>query len=71
MTAPRSRRAERIARLAAKRQLAERPMMDGFAAPTLRQIIESEALAPMRGGAADMRHDSLFGDSHKQKELFA
>lgn len=34
------------------------------------EILQFEADRPMRGGNAEPSHTSIFGDSHKQKELF-
>ena len=36
----------------------------------LKTILELEARAPLRGGNSDLPHTSLFGDAHKQQELF-
>lgn len=42
-----------------------------FLAPaTLREILAHEAKAPMRAGNEELGHTSLWGDSHKQAELF-
>ena len=37
---------------------------------TLRDVLQAEAVAPLKGPARDMRHDGLFGDSHLQIDLF-
>lgn len=37
---------------------------------TVRTVLQAEANRPMQGGRADLQHEGLFGDGHKQKELF-
>jgi hypothetical protein len=65
-----SRKKERKERLAAKVSLSKAAMLPTVAAPTIRQILESEASRPMRGGNRDLPATSLFGDPHKQTTLF-
>ena len=36
---------------------------------TLRGVLQAEAVAPLRGGARDLQHDGLFGDSHLQLDM--
>lgn len=36
----------------------------------VRDVLAAEAAKPLRGGAADLQHNGLFGDSHKQTSLF-
>ena len=63
-------RKARIDRLRAKQILATRPMAPGIEPPTVKQILQSEVNAPLKGGDRDLQHNGLFGDSHKQISLF-
>jgi len=47
------------------------PQLPGVTGPTLKDILQREAERPMRAEAPqrELRHDSLFGDSHQQKGL--
>ena len=65
-----TRKSEREARLRLAKLRAE---LHGFASiepETLRSILEHEAKKPQRGGDRELAHTSLFGDGHKQRELF-
>ena len=66
-----SRRTERRARLAQMVRLAHEPSLTAIAPQTVAEILAHEAAKPMRAGDAELSHDSLFGDAHKQVELFA
>ena len=44
--------------------------LPGVAAAKARDILQREADRPLRGGSADMQHNGLFGDAHKQLDLF-
>ena len=35
-----------------------------------RQVLQHEADKPMRGAAAELQHDGLFGDAYLQVEMF-
>lgn len=37
---------------------------------TLRDVLQAESCAPLRGPARDLQHDGLFGDGMLQQELF-
>ena len=65
-----SRKAERRARLMlARLKLAAEPL-PGIEAERLREVLAAEAARPMRGGCAPPTNNSLFGDGHRQRELF-
>ena len=61
---------ERQKRLIKKLALVVQPTLSVVQSATLALVLESEARRPLRGGAKDLQHDGLFGDGHKQKELF-
>ena len=42
----------------------------GFEPAALKELLELEATKPLRGGDADLPHNSIFGDSHKQGSMF-
>ena len=66
-----TRASDRLKRMRAKVILAaEGRTFAGIPAETVRDIIAKEIAAPMRAGAADLQHNGLFGDAHKQQELF-
>lgn len=65
-----TRASERRKRLTLRAKLAQTPTMPGVAPTTTRDILAAEASAPMRGGNAELPHKSLFGDAHKQNDLF-
>lgn len=44
--------------------------LPGVAPASTKEILEREAERPLRGSNAELSHASLFGDGHKQKELF-
>lgn len=44
--------------------------LPGVEPESVRGILQKEANKPMQGGRADLQHNGLFGDGHKQKELF-
>ena len=45
--------------------------LPGVEAPTLRAILQRAADRPLTHGSnRELAHDSLFGDAHKQRELF-
>ena len=66
-----TRASDRLKRMRAKVILAaEGRTFAGIPAETVRDIIAKEIAAPMRAGATDLQHNGLFGDAHKQQELF-
>lgn len=45
--------------------------LPGVDAPSLRAILQRAADRPLNHGSnRELAHDSLFGDAHKQRELF-
>ncbi len=38
--------------------------------PDARQVLQHEANKPLQGPAGELQHGGLFGDGHRQKELF-
>ena len=65
-----TRRTERRARLAQMVRLAQEASLHDVEPQTVAEILAHEAAKPMRGGDRDLSHDSLFGDAHKQIQLF-
>lgn len=65
-----TRRTDRNRALAQKLRLARESTLPTVAPETVAGILRAEADKPMRGGALDMPHKSLFGDAHLQQELF-
>lgn len=65
-----TRASARRARLLAAIQMGELRGFQAVKPATVREILASEAKAPMRAGAAELPNNSLWGDSHKQTELF-
>jgi hypothetical protein len=65
-----TRRTDRQKLLAQKLRLARETSLPTVAPETVAGILRAEAARPMRGGALDMPHRSLFGDAHLQRELF-
>ena len=37
---------------------------------TLRDVLQAEAVAPLKGPARDLQHSGLFGDGWKQRDIF-
>ena len=46
------------------------PQLPGVSSASLKAILQREAERPLRGGERDLGHDGLFGDGHRQRELF-
>lgn len=65
-----TRKQDRRKRLALRIKLAGATPLPVIGAQTTRDILAAEAHEPLRGGAADMPNKSLFGDAHKQRNLF-
>jgi hypothetical protein len=65
-----TRRADRNRALAQKLRLARESTLPTVAPETVAGILRAEADKPMRGGNAELAHTSLWGDAHKQRELF-
>lgn len=63
-------RTDRQKLLAQKLRLAREANLPTVEPETVALILAREAAKPMRGGALDMPHTSLFGDAMLQKELF-
>ena len=65
-----TRRTDRNRALAVKLRLAREANLPTVEPETVAMILAREVAKPMRGGALDMPHTSLFGDAMLQKELF-
>jgi hypothetical protein len=61
---------ERQARLARASIRLDRMTIPGVSPETPRTILQAEADRPLQGGIADLQHDGIFGDAHKQQQLF-
>lgn len=70
MASKRTRASERRVRLGFKRLSLGMAHLPEIEHETMREVLAAEAAKPMCGGAADLPHTSLFGDSHKQTSLF-
>ena len=58
------------AKLARHLALAREGVLPHIPPEDLKTILQLEARAPLRGGNADLQHSGLFGDGHKQGDLF-
>lgn len=67
---PSTRVANRRSGLALKRVSIALEPLPTIQRERLKDVLQREAARPMRGGAADLQHDGLFGDGRRQKELF-
>lgn len=65
-----TRKAERQKRLQLALRMMETSDLQFLSPATVREVLATEAEKPMRAGNKDLAHESLFGDAHKQIDLF-
>lgn len=60
---------KRAVRLGFKALRMQMETLPTVAPETMREVLQAEAVAPLRGGNRELSNNSLFGDGHKQIDM--
>lgn len=65
-----TRSAERQKLLKRQVEKSKAPSLPSVSPASVKQILESEAAKPLKGGAKELQFEGLFGEAQKQINLF-